>query len=76
MNSQIREFEQNIIGYINQSTLPIEVKRLVIKDLFYQVTKTADDAVMIEAQMKHEQEAKKNQENQENKDIIQEEVAE
>lgn len=50
MNLQIREFEQNIINYINQVNLPIEVKRLAIKDVFYQVDKMAEDAINLEIQ--------------------------
>lgn len=56
MNLQIREFEQNIINYVNQVNLPIEVKRLAIKDVFYQVDKMAEDAINLEIQrIKQEQ---------------------
>ena len=56
MNLQIREFEQNIIRYINQSNLPLEVIRLAIKDVFYQVDKLANDAINMEIQTMKEQE--------------------
>ena len=38
MNSlQIREFSQSIINFINASQLPIEVKRLALKDIMTQI---------------------------------------
>lgn len=38
MNSlQIREFSQSIINFVNASQLPIEVKRLALKDIMAQV---------------------------------------
>lgn len=38
MNSlQIREFSQSIINFVNASQLPIEVKRLALKDILAQV---------------------------------------
>lgn len=71
MNLQIREFEQNIINFINQSPLPIEVKRLVMKDIFYQVDKMADEAINQEIQrIKMEQESQK--ENQEQNEEFEE----
>ena len=36
-NLEIREFSQAIINFVNQSTLPMEVKRLVLKDIMAQV---------------------------------------
>lgn len=36
-NLQIREFSQNIINYINSVDIPMEVKRLVIKDIYTQI---------------------------------------
>lgn len=36
-NLEIREFSQAIINFVNQSTLPIEVKRLALKDILAQV---------------------------------------
>ena len=70
MNSQIREFEKGLIDYINLSEIPIEVKRLIIKDVFYQVERTANDIINQEIQL---MEAQKNQKEQE---IKNEEVTE
>lgn len=36
-NLEIREFSQAIINFVNQSTLPMEVKRLALKDIMAQV---------------------------------------
>ena len=36
-NLEIREFSQAIINFVNKSALPIEVKRLVLKDILAQV---------------------------------------
>ena len=36
-NLEIREFSQAIINFVNQSTLPMEVKRLALKDILAQV---------------------------------------
>lgn len=43
MNSlEIREFSQSIINFINQNPLPIEVKRLALKDILAQTEKETD----------------------------------
>lgn len=36
-NLEIREFSQAIINFVNQSTLPMEVKRLALKDIMTQI---------------------------------------
>ena len=36
-NLEIREFSQAIINFVNQSTLPMEVKRLALKDIIAQI---------------------------------------
>lgn len=62
MNLAIREFEQTIINFINQSPIPIETKRLVIKDIFYQIEKASDEVIKQEIQIKKEQENKDKEE--------------
>lgn len=37
MDCQIRDFEDEIIGVINDSDLPIEVKRLVLAEILHKV---------------------------------------
>lgn len=46
MDLAIRGFTEKLISEINATALPIEVKRLVLKDICYQVEKTADKIIM------------------------------
>ena len=48
MNLKIRQFEDSILNIINESDLPIEVKRLVIADIFNLVVKQSDKEVAAE----------------------------
>lgn len=48
MNLKIRQFEDSILNMINESDLPIEVKRLVIADIFNLVVKQSDKEVAAE----------------------------
>lgn len=41
----IRQFNNEIVGVINNSPLPIEVKRLVLKDILAQTTATAEKVI-------------------------------
>lgn len=45
MNVKIRQFEDGILNMINESDLPIEVKRLVVADIFNLVLKQSDKEV-------------------------------
>lgn len=45
MDLQIRQFQLGLVDYINQSSLPIEVKRLVMKDILLQVEKASDELI-------------------------------
>lgn len=48
INKKIRELEDGIISLINESDVPIEVKRLVLADVIGLVTKQADNVIMSE----------------------------
>ena len=72
MNSTIREFEEGIVMFLNQFDLPVEVKKLVIKDVYMQLDRLANEAINQEM-MKKELEAKAIEEEQE---IKNEEVTE
>ena len=48
MNFKIRQFEDSILNMINESDLPMEVKRLVIADIFNLVIKQSDKEVAAE----------------------------
>ena len=45
MNLKIRLLEDSILNLINESDLPIEIKRLVVSDIFNLVVKQADKEV-------------------------------
>ena len=59
MDLQIRQFQLGLVDYINQSNLPIEVKRLIIKDVLLKVEKASEDLLN---QLIKEQEAQKTKE--------------
>ena len=48
MNLIIRRFEQKLISCINDEPLPIELKRLVLKDILEQVEAESNKAINIE----------------------------
>lgn len=49
MNSlEIREFEQKIINQINQSPLPLEVKRLIVENICAQVNEATNKQIQVE----------------------------
>lgn len=55
VNAKIREFENNIINFINASSdVPIEVKHLVLKDILYQVEAEANRHVIAEREQMQE----------------------
>ncbi len=66
-NLEIREFEQAIINFANQSALPIEVKRLCFADILRQVETESERALgeeivkrqAAECEKQEEEEAKK-----------------
>lgn len=49
MNSlEVREFTQSIINFTMQSALPIEVKRLCIKDILVQLEESTNAQILKE----------------------------
>lgn len=42
---RIRGFRNHIIGVINEEPLPLEVKRLVLKDILDEVSVAADNSI-------------------------------
>lgn len=44
-NYEIRLFEQSLIKYINDSDVPIEVKRIIISSVLNQLTEAANKEV-------------------------------
>ena len=51
-NLQIREFSQSIINFVNASQLPIEVKRLALKDILSQVEAETNKVLQSELQIR------------------------
>lgn len=49
INAKIREFENDIINYVNLcGNVPIEAKYLVFKDILYQIKEEANRQVTVE----------------------------
>lgn len=48
MNSKIRQLEDDLVSILNASDLPIEVKRLVVGNVYHATEKTADNAILKE----------------------------
>jgi len=64
MDLQIKQFQLGLVEYINQSTLPIEVKRLEIKDILLQVEKASNELLskLIKEQEAHKTKDQSNKE--------------
>ena len=45
MDLQIREFQIGLVDYINRSNLPMEVKKLIVKDILLKIEKASDELV-------------------------------
>ena len=59
MNTEIIKFENSLVKMINESILPIEVKRLVIKDVLSQIEAVRSQAIKQETELdKKKQEVK------------------
>lgn len=48
MNLAIRAFRNKLINSINEENLPIEVKRLVVKEILDQINETAENEIQFE----------------------------
>ncbi len=48
MNTNIRNFENAIINFINQSDLSIEIKRIVLYEIYSQLKEEADKIINYE----------------------------
>ena len=54
MDLAIREFTSQLVAEINRANLPIEVKRLVVMDIYNKLEKAADTAVTQAVQERQE----------------------
>ena len=48
MNSKIRQLEDDLVNILNASDVPIEVKRLVVGNIYHATEKAADNAILKE----------------------------
>ena len=46
MNSKIRQLEDDLVSILNASDLPIEVKRLIVGNVYHATEKAADNAIL------------------------------
>lgn len=61
MNEQIRELEEKLIDMLNQYNLvPIEAKRLIIKDIYFMTEQKANE-IIIEERRQNAEELQPNQ---------------
>lgn len=59
MNLKIRQFENGIINYINESGIPFELARVILENVLNQVKEEANKAILEEQkeQQKGEEDA-------------------
>lgn len=60
MNIKIRTLEETLLGELNASDVPMEVKRLILSDLLTMVTKQADATIQAELMLKQENQEERN----------------
>ena len=65
---KIREFKNNIINYMNQTDIPLEVKRLVLSEILNETTVLVNSDITklvnaLKEEQKHKEEAKSDPEN-------------
>lgn len=51
----IRQFSNELVGVINNSPLPIEVKRLVLKDILQQTSDEANKVILAQIKEKEKE---------------------
>lgn len=63
INAKIREFENDIINFINASSdIPVEVRHLVLRDICNQLEKEADKQVVAERQLEQKKKSEESHE--------------
>lgn len=63
INAKIREFENDIINFINASEdIPVEVRHLVLRDICNQLEKEADKQVVAERQLEQKKKSEESHE--------------
>lgn len=67
-NLKIREFSQAIINFVNDSPLPIEVKRLTLVEIVHQIDSAANSILQREIAERDRLEQEKEEQEQEEQD--------
>lgn len=62
MNTEIVQLQTDVVAVLNKSGMPLEVKRLVLKEVLEKVTVARDEAIRMEQQALKEKEVKQNDE--------------
>ena len=63
INAKIREFENDIINFINASEdIPVEVRHLVLRDICNQLEKEADKQVVAARQLEQKKKSEESHE--------------
>ena len=60
MNIKIRTLEETLLGELNASDVPMEVKRLILSDLLTMVTKQSDTTIQAELMLKQDNQEERN----------------
>lgn len=61
MNLRIREFELTLENYISGSSLPPEVKRMALKEIYESAERAATEAIAAEIKEREEKEEKQDE---------------
>ena len=69
-NLSILEFKQNIINYVNQTEFPTEVRRMVLKEIYDDISRASNELIKQEFYWKTEAQKTKENKNFENEDSV------
>lgn len=58
MDLEIREFREGLIIFINKYELPMEIKRLVVKEVYRDISNAADGVIKKQAELRNQKEDK------------------
>lgn len=62
MDLEIRKFQASLVAHINHNKLPMEIKRLVLAEVYKKVSDMADDVIDEQRQAETEKKEMKKQE--------------
>ena len=76
MDLEIRELTSKLVHVLNEYNIPIEVKKYIVKDIYTEIEKLANNIVAQEIQARNEQQKKEQQDNKTEKIVETEEATE